>query len=271
MDRSVVNKAKLLSIISIIFFVTAFVVSKIQYLLQFLQYFQIPLISPICNIISNVLSLAGNILWYVQSKYLPEAVSHSHAWYGFAQFKEQHRLAALLGLVAAAIGIAAIITPILLIPASWILLGSNIIWSIGEYHKLNNTALHDESYSHAKQKSFLSYTLTMSSLGLLGAVATTIIVLFPPAFFPILIITGIIGISLSSLAVSYMLEYIYGPEIPVEVEESYAKMGDLQNSSNLEPEITNNNPYHSTKLFQDIELSQPPTILSDTCLDLKVS
>lgn len=172
--------------------------------------------------------------WLAASYLYPDHTKHHQEWYGFAQFKQQHLLASMLGLAATALSVASIFFPILLIPTAWVFLASNALWATGEYHKLKNPLPEEENYSHSKQKAYTSYAVALTSITLTTAVSATLAFAFPPIGVPVLIIATILSIAFSALALESWLDATFGKHKLD--KNSYNKMGDSLGSS-AEPEL----------------------------------
>lgn len=238
------NIRKTLDKISSLSFFFSLIASKIQY---------IPIVTiatPILNLLALSLTFLGYSLWFVASHFYPDHYPKYTEWYGFAPFKEQNTYAAFLGIGAALLSIIAITLPALAIPAAWLFFSSNIIWAIGEYHKLKNPPA-DESYSKSYQKSYLSYAIAMTSVGLTSAIAATIIFLFPIHTIPVLAVSSLMSIALSIVAAEHWFDYSFGTHKKTPVSEvSHDKMAHglgpaIENSESPSPA-----PYHSPRLLE---------------------
>lgn len=233
---------------SSVFFFFGFTASKIRYV-------PIVIASALLSLISLGLYLIGYLLWFIGSHIQTDHSKHDHKWYGFAQFKEQYRLAALLGLVATAFSAIALFAPVLIIPAVWLFLGSNIFWAIGEYHKLNHPPQNDPDYSQGHQLAYLSYAITMSVITLLAATSTTLILLFPPLIAPIMIVSTVLSIGLGTLVVEYWLSFTFGNHPPTPVIQSDDQMAKSL-VSEIGPDAPHSSPpFHGADLFAKQELN----------------
>lgn len=247
------------------FFFSGFIVSKIKYL-------PVPLVSPILNLISLFLYLVGYCFWFISSHFYPSQEKKESEWYGFAQFKEQYLYAAALGLVATSISLIAIFLPILLVPAGWIFLGSNIIWTIGEYHKLNNPPSHEEHFSQDRQSVYVSYALSMTLIGFITATSTTLAFFLPVITIPLLISTTLICIGVGSLAFKFWLESKFGDfQPPCPNDASYKQMNnDLGKKIHSEPDLSMA-PYHgSSPLNSKSHNAKEKELSIDHPLDLPI-
>ncbi|KGP64434.1 hypothetical protein EP47_11755 [Legionella norrlandica] len=215
-----------LSKASTYFFFSGFFISKIRYL-PFI------ILSPLLNLVSLFLYLIGYSLWFIASHFYPSQGKIEKEWYGFAQFKEQHLYAAALGLAATVISIIAIFSPILLLPAGWIFAGGNILWTISEYHKLNNPPVDEKDYVHERQSKYVSYALTISLISIVTSASTTLTFLFPVITLPILVATSFLCIGLGAWAVEYWLESNFGDsQACIVMDESYKQMNNQLGKTN---------------------------------------
>lgn len=237
------TQAKKISKASSYFFLLGFIASKIQYL-------PLAFISSIINLVALGFYFAAYGLWFISSHFQPSQKEKNNEWYGFAQFKEQYLYAATIGLIASTISMMAFFFPVLLPPAAWLFFCSNMVWSIGEYHKLNNPPETDENYSHSYQKSSLSYSITMTAITLTTAISATLIFLFPPITISVIIASTITCMGLGILAAEYWLDYTFGDHKKTSViNHSYNHM-----QESLGPAQTNHTthcsePYHGNEIL----------------------
>lgn len=241
-----------LSKVSSLLFLTGFVFSK-------LQNFPIPFLSSITNAIALVFYMMGYAAWFISSHFYPNHTQKKDEWYGFAQFKEQYLYAATLGVIATALSLAALFLPILIIPAAWLFVASNLMWTSGEYHKFNNPPPYDKNYSHTYQEAYLSYAITMSSMTAIAAISTTLIILFPQITIPLYIITTILGVGLSILAAEIWLNCTFGDHKPTPVKSSHNQMNNELGPKTDHEEINSPAPHHGKDLFRSsIEMTAQP-------------
>lgn len=243
------NKVALLNKASGFFFFAGFVTTKVLFL-------PIAITPAIANVISLLFNSIGYAIWYLASHFYPEQKLKKNDWYSFAQSKEQHTFAAMLGLLATILSFAALSNPILFIPVAWLFLGSNLMWTLGEYHKLKNPP-EDENYSSSYQNVYLAYALTITGITLIAAINTTLLILFPPLAMPILIATTIIMTGLSAVALELWLDYTCNSYPPKPKNNSYnqidAHLGDrTKQSKDIDPE-----PYHGRNPFQSHSVEPP--------------
>ncbi|HAU1181542.1 TPA: hypothetical protein JBI17_02090 [Legionella pneumophila] len=237
------------------FFISGFVISKIKYL-------PIAVVSSALNLISLLFYLVGYSLWFIASHFYPSQDKKMQEWYEFAQFKEQFLYAAALGLVATSISMMAIFSPIMLVLSGWLFFGSNIVWTIGEYNKLNNPPSHEENFSKDSQNAYVSYALSISLIGFITAVSTTIAFFIPVMTIPLLIVTTIVCIGVGALAFEYWIESKFGDAQPdITIDESYKQMSnDFGKKITLEPNPTPE-PYHGTRPLHftphDVKMREP--------------
>ena len=210
------------------------------------------LATPFLNLTSLLLYLAGYTLWYVSSHLYPDHQPEYTEWYGFAQFKEQNTYAASLGILAALVSMAAIALPVLALPAAWLFFSGNAIWTIGEYHKLKNP-LKDEHYSETYQRSYLSYALAMTTIGLIGALAATLIFIFPTISIPALALSGVLSLGLGLVALDFFLDFKFGDHKKTPgIKTSYDKMTNELGASLQLEDTPSPAPHQGKELFVSI-------------------
>lgn len=180
-------------------FAAAVIIGKVPY-------FSLTIFTPILNLCSLGFYLLAYTLWLISTHYYPEHTKHKK-WYGFAQFKEQHSIAATLGIIASVMSVFAIVSSIVLIPAAWIFLVGNLIWLTSEYHKFNNPFEEDELYSTELQKTYITYAGSVTTISLIGAISTTLMFVFPPIAFSLFVASTCICVGLSLLSLEYWLSY----------------------------------------------------------------
>jgi hypothetical protein len=237
-----VSKTKILDKLSGFSFTLGMIASKIQFI-------PINLATPFLNLASLMLYLLGYSLWYVSSHFYPEHHPEYTKWYGFAQFKEQNSYAAFLGILGALTSMAALALPVLALPAAWIFFGCNVFWTMAWYHKLKNP-LKDEPYSEAYQRSYLSYSLAITTMGLVGALATTLVFIFPAITIPALALSGALSIGLGLVALDFFLDFTFNDHKKTPIcKNSYDKMtNELSVPLQLE-QTTSLSPYQGKELF----------------------
>lgn len=220
-----------------IFFFLGFLLSKLQYL-------PFPLVSAIFRFLSlGIYSLAYGS-WSIACLLHPDHKEHHHKWYGFAQIKEQFLFSSFIGLIATGLSIAAVFVPVLFPPAAWLFLIGNVLWTIGEYHKLKNPPQNNEDVSYTQQKNYFYYAITSCAISLVSAVAATLIVAFPPLMIPITIFSILLYIGLGALAFEYWL-HSKSAENTQSIKGSYNQMNDSfgptaspKQENSLEPRFT---------------------------------
>ncbi|MDI1351844.1 MAG: hypothetical protein PSV35_03600 [bacterium] len=256
------SNLKTLEKVSGYLFFAGAIVAKIRYL-------PLTIVSSIVTLASLALYLAAYASWFFASHFYPEHKKHAHEWYGFAQFKEQHILAAALGIVATALSIAGIFLPVLLIPAAWLFLASNVVWTISEYHKLNNPHPQDQDYSPTYQNSYVSYAIAMTSLALVAALSTTLIFIFPLFTIPLIVLTTVFTIGLGVLAAESLLDCNFGDhkKVGIVAEHSNDKVTQVLGLSVTPKEKQTTAPYHNISIFKTPtknEIESTPSIRLST-------
>lgn len=182
------------------------------------------MLSSILNIISLSAYLVGYLIWYLTTFFYPGHQRKRESWYGFAQFKEQLQVAALLGLLAT---MFCLISPALIIPAAWIYTISNSFWSMGEYHKMTKPSPEDLSYSSVRQGLYLRYAFLGSASGIVTALAATVTFFYPAAALGIFIASTTISVSLMAVAAYYWGKCIFGVFTPDATIPIYASYGTI--------------------------------------------
>lgn len=203
-------------------FFSGFMLSKLQYL-------PFPVVSAAFRFISLGLYLLGYISWFVASLLQPDHKHHHDKWYGFAKIKEQFLLSSCIGFIGAILSVVAVFIPILFPPAAFIFFLGNIIWTIGEFHKLKNPPGHDEHFSSTQQKSYVHYAVTTTAISLITAVAATLMVIFPAMTLTITIFSLLVCVGLGALAFEFWLDTNFGKHSPTHTQyipqhESYSTM-----------------------------------------------
>ncbi|KTD73170.1 hypothetical protein [Legionella tucsonensis] len=211
--------AKKLDKASGIFFFTGFLLSKLQYI-------PFPLASAIFRFVSLGIYSLAYLSWLTASLLHRDHPVNYRKWYGFAQVKEQFLLSSFVGFTATVLSVAAVFIPVLFPPAAWLFLIGNAIWAIGEYHKFKNPPTDDANYSSTRQKNYVSYAVTSTSISLVAAIAATLIFVFPPMAIPITIFSLIICAGLGALAFEFWLNCTFGNHKPDQIPESYTEIGD---------------------------------------------
>ncbi|HRD68610.1 MAG TPA: hypothetical protein PK657_00550 [Legionella sp.] len=196
-------KSKKLSNASSYFFFSGFIVSKIRFL-------PFVVVTPILTLVSLLLNCIGYTIWFISSHFQQEHERDETKWYGFAQFKDQHLLAASLGLMATTLSIISIVLPLIFIPAVWLFFASNVVWCTGEYHKWKNPPQDDENYSATRQEKYFAYTRAMAMTALINAISSTLIIMFPPLSIPLLIGATLLCLGPVLLAAENWMEFKFG-------------------------------------------------------------
>jgi len=153
------------------------------------------------NLLALVAYLGGYTTWYLAALFFPSQTRKRGTWYGFAEFKEQFQVTALLGSFAT---LLCIFNPTLIIPILCIYAVANIFWTFAEYHKYRNPPTYDPLYSTAAQANFMKYVILTTGISLLTAVCATISVIFPIAATATFVFSTLFTTSFSLLALLYM-------------------------------------------------------------------
>lgn len=241
------QQAKIFDSISGYLFLMGSITAKLKIIPSFMA-------SAIFNLVSLFAYLIGYVAWYVASSLYPDHPRHQDSWYGFAQFKAQYQMAALLGTIATITTIMCIIIPSLTIPTAWLYTLSNLIWSISEYHKQKNPP-DDPEYSNTKQALYVRYTVTITLFSALTSMSTTLAILFPPAGFAVITTAALIGVGLTIASFYYWGNYTFGNHSPDTVNHSYDKLSE-QLSFNLNHQLT---PTNTINVPTSTQKSPPAT------------
>ncbi|MCW8399641.1 hypothetical protein OQJ26_12650 [Legionella sp. PATHC038] len=203
------------------------------FLLSKLQYLPFPIVSAIFRFVSLGIYLFAYLSWLTACLLHPDHKEHYQKWYGFAQIKEQFFYSSFIGFGATILSIAAVFLPALFPPAAWLFFLGNLVWAVGEYHKLKNPL--DKNSSYSRQSAYFGYASTSAVISLVTAIAATLTFIFPPMAIPITIFSLIVCVGLGALAFEFWLNSSFGDHKPAPVPGSYVQMGDtLGPSSSLE-------------------------------------
>ncbi|KTD36216.1 hypothetical protein Lnau_1200 [Legionella nautarum] len=183
------------------FFFFGFAISQ----LRFAPFF----IAAFAKITSLLLYLVAYGLWLTASLFYPDHPRLQREWYGFAQFKNQHQIAAILGGIAIIFSVLAFIFPMLALPASWLFVFSNCVWLIGEYHKQQNPLPYEEDYSSERQSIYVIYASLVTTMACITAIATTVIAFWPAAMAVTVLLTSIFAILIGAATFRYWAEYTF--------------------------------------------------------------
>jgi hypothetical protein len=184
-------------------FFSAFMLSKLQYI-------PLPLVSAIFRFISLGLYMLGYVAWFFASYFQQEHKEHQDKWYGFAKIKEQFLLSSFIGFIGALVSIGAVFLPILLPFAAALFLLGNIIWAIGEFHKYRNPPAHDDNFSLTRQKSYVAYAATATSISFVALVSCILMMTLPFIALPITIFSLVLYVGLGALALEFWLNSYSG-------------------------------------------------------------
>ena len=246
-----ITAAKVLDRVTGYLFFTGFVTSRLKII-------PVSLVGAIFNLISLFSYLSGYLAWYLAAFLYPDHPRKQDEWYGFAEFKIQYQLAALIGLIAT---IMCLIMPVLIIPVAWIYTISNTIWAISEYHKLKHPPPSTENYSTAKQSVYVRYAAAIAINSAITAVSASIVFFFPPLAIPLITAATIVGLALTAIAIYYWGKHTFGKFTPDNgrIGHSYTVV-----DQSLAPE-----PQHGLGLeLGDTNSASPPNVRPSTSPDI---
>ncbi|WP_347251948.1 hypothetical protein [Legionella sp.] len=166
------------------------------------------IIAAFAKISSLFLYLVAYVLWLVACQLYPDHPRLKKEWYGFAQFKNQHRIAAALGTIAVLCSILTFFFPIIAVPASWLFAISNGFWLISEYHKKQNPIC-EENYSSERQQVYLIYALLVTTMAIVTAIATTLITFYPIVTTATILLASLFSLCIGAAAFKYWAEYTF--------------------------------------------------------------
>lgn len=161
----------------------------------------IRIVSAILTVLSLVCYLIGYSVWLLATLFYPNFPRKEFSWYSFASIKEQYQISSILGLVAT---ILCIIYPSLLLPATWIFTASNLVWSIAEYHKLQNPPDYIDNFSKHRQSAYLTYTQLITFISALTAGGISLALIVPNCAASVLLASTIVGNGLTLVAFYYL-------------------------------------------------------------------
>ncbi|RMX18642.1 hypothetical protein [Legionella jordanis] len=199
-----------------------------------LQHSPHPFISALANLASLFFNSIAYGLWLAAAQLYPDYPRKKDHWYGFAEIKKQHLVAAAIGALAIVVCIAGIVIPPFLVLGSWLFFTSNLFWCIAEYHKQKNPPGNDLNFSVAKQEAYVRYAILNTLITLIPAVTATIALFFPPAALLAFVASVTLGICLGSVSIYCWFEYNCLPESKSQ-KGSYAKS--MRNLGALQPSI----------------------------------
>lgn len=252
-----------------IFFFSGFMLSKLQYL-------PFPLASAIFRIVSLGSYLLAYGSWFTANLLHPGHKEREDKWYGFAKIKEQFLFSSLIGFAATVLSVVAIALPIFFLPAAWLFLLGNLIWTIGEYHKLNNPPTDDADFSKTRQQSYFTYAATTTTISLITALAATLMLIFPPAAIPITIFSLLVCVGLGAFAFQHWLDSSFGDHEASQAPSSHNKMGQELAPSPSAKKTHEPAPYHGKNPLatstakeskHEIKLQPSPQLADDADLD----
>ncbi len=234
-------------------FFTGFIASKLQY---------VPFAAAAAafRFLSLGLYLVAYSFWFAASYNQPEHERAHKEWYGFAQIKEQFLFSSLAGFIATAVSVAAIFVPALFPPAAWLFVLGNTLWTIGEYHKLNNPPK-DQDFSYSQQEAYTSYALSTSIISVISAISATIMFFFPPITMALSIFTILVCAGFGVLACEYLLDYNFGDHPTTFTSSADAMEKGLGASITPQNDLTNTKePVHTKQIFQDASPGVPENL-----------
>ena len=206
--------AVFLNLISTDFFFFGHIASKLK---------TIPLafISTLLHFVSLSAFLIGYAIWGICGVFYPNYPRKKEQWYGFAEYKQQFQLAALLGAVATTL---CIIAPSLIITSAWIYTLSNIFWTISEYHKKENPPAQDLEFSSTKQNLYFKFSALVTSGTLVATLSASIIAIVPATTLVLSSFAMFTSTGLTVSALYFLGKTLLGNYQPDNIIHSYTKL-----------------------------------------------
>lgn len=224
------HHAEMLSKVSGFFFLVGLFSSRLSSI-------PISIVTMILNLVSTIAYLVGYVAWYAASLFYPDHPRKREYWFGFAQFKQQYQISALIGAIAT---VLCIITPFLILPTAWLYTISNFIWAVSECHRQENPFPDDPNFSSARQKLYVRYAVLVAISSVIASFSVTIAFLFPPITTIVLAGSSMIAAIMTIVTMYYWLKSIFGRYTPDHIKESYAKLFDqLALESAIKPDREN--------------------------------
>lgn len=234
-------------------FFSAFMLSKLQYV-------PIPLVSAVFRFFSLGLYILAYASWFFSSYFQPEYKQHHEKWYGFAKIKEQFLLSSFVGFIGAVVSIGAVFFPPLLPLAACLFLLGNIIWVIGEFHKYRNPPAHESDFSITRQKSYVAYAATATSISLVAAISCILMITLPFLALPITLFSLVLYVGLGALALEFWINSYSGDHKKFTAKSSSSNVLDALGVPYQEDNKAKVEPLHSKHLFDSIELQPMTTV-----------
>lgn len=224
------NFARTMDKASGMFFFAGFFASKLK-TLPFATF------SLITYITSLSLFLLGYSFWLIACHFYPDHARLYGHWFALREFREQSKTSALLGLIGIIGCFTAFMFPPIILPALWLIVGSNIIWSVSQFHKMRNPPHYEEDFSSTRQSAYLNYVLIMTAVSLITALSATIAVMIPPIGATVLTLSAIYGFLVTLGAFYFWFECNLGEHQPDTLRNKSYKQMSLDLSLNHEPHL----------------------------------
>ena len=230
-----------------LFFFLSFMLSKLQYI-------PIPIVANVFRLCSFLFSLTAYSTWFSSNLLNPDHKPLHNEWYGFARIKELLISSSIVGFAAAVLSFSSLFVPILFPIAAWLFVVDNIIWSIGEVHKLKSPPTDNPNFSYTQQDSYLSYAIATTGISIVTAMTATLIFIFPLMTLSITLFSILICIGIGVIAMESWLDANFGTHNPISTN-SY-----VQIEKGMELEVTSEKsptpypaPYHGKSPLSSVE------------------
>lgn len=211
-----------------------------------LRFLPIPVFSTIIGLVSLGSYLSGYLIWLITCRFYSQYPKMPNAWFGFLPIRQQHLIAASIGLVAITLCLTALSLPILGVAGSWLFAISNLFWAIAEYHRFKNPppkAL-NPTYSHQRQAYYLSYATLATMVSIMAALVLTasFFLVASPAIVPLAAVFTLANtfICLAAFYFLYKSLTTQAPQPAVQQNQQDLAAA-LQPSSSYTPILNNDN------------------------------
>ncbi len=167
--------------------------------------------------ISNMLKITGSVcyiasygLWMLASIFYPE-YKRSPFPLGLLSFKKQNLLSGSIGFISSMLSIiGTFVSPQLFIASLFLIVISNLIWTISEIQKKEGLARDEKSplYKKYSQLAYIGYASFVTLNSLVISVSFLLLFIFPQHLFVISLVTVLVSVLISILSLAfYVVSY----------------------------------------------------------------
>lgn len=232
-----------------------------------LRFLPIPVFSTIIGLVSLGSYLSGYLIWLITCRFYSQYPKMSNAWFGFLPIRQQHLIAASIGLVAITLCLAALSLPILGVAGSWLFAISNLFWAIAEYHRFKNppSKAMNPTYSHQRQAYYLSYATLATMVSIMAAVVLTASFFFvaTPAIVTLAAVIALANTFICLAAFYFLYKSLTTPASKPSVQQNQHDLTPAsQPSSSYTPILNNDKAPSLGKAGEIQQLSAPDSAQS---------